>query len=67
MEGNLRRKVTFEGAVLTFVSTWEATALITGRLPTWTSLVRPLPVLAKYPLLAGVTVWFWLHMREKVL
>ena len=61
------RRVTFEGAALTVVSTWEAVALTTGWLPTVTSLVRPLPRRVKLPLLVAVTVWLWIHMKEKVL
>jgi len=58
------RRVTFEGACLTVVSVWEAVALTTGAVPTWTSLVRPLPARVKVPLLVGVTVWLWWHMQE---
>lgn len=50
-----------EPLVLAAVSGWEFTALTTGRLPTVTALVRPLPWLIRACLVAAAGVWLATH------
>jgi hypothetical protein len=54
-----------ESAVLTVISGVEFVAMSTGRIPTWTSMWRRLPVPARRVLrpilVAGVAVWAWFH------
>jgi hypothetical protein len=57
----LHRDVTAESAVIAVISTWEAAALLTGRLPTVTSRVMLLPRPVRGLLVAGVTVWMLEH------
>lgn len=54
------RKV--EPYVLTVVSGWEFVALVSGRLPTITSLVVRLPRFARVGLVAGTAVWLAHHL-----
>jgi hypothetical protein len=57
----LRRDITFESVALTTISTWEATALLSGRLPTVTNLTMRLPRPVRALLVAGVAVWMLEH------
>jgi hypothetical protein len=57
----VKRDVTFESSALTVISTYEAAALISGRLPTITSLVRRLPWAARVGIEVFVSVWLAVH------
>lgn len=55
--------IKLEPVVLTFVSSYEATALISGAVPTITSLTMRLPVNARRLLAAGVIAWMLNHFE----
>ena len=57
----LHREYTAESVVIAIISTWEAAALLTGRLPTVTSRVMLLPRPVRGLLVAGVAVWMLEH------
>lgn len=59
------RDVTFESGALTVVSSYEAAALISGRLPTITSLVRRLPRAARAVIVVAVFGWLTRHFEVK--
>ena len=45
------------------VSAWEAIALSTGLLPTWTSLVRPLPRRVRAVIAGAGACWLVVHFE----
>lgn len=57
------RRVKPEPAALAVISIWEATAIISGRLPTITTLVRPLPRRMRAAIVAGASAWLWVHFQ----
>lgn len=57
----LQRKLEPEPVVLAVISTWESAALLTGRIPTVTSLVRRLPRPARVLIVGAVVAWIADH------
>lgn len=48
--------------VVGFVALWQLVALVTGKLPTWTSVVRPIPIIPRLFVIFGAVGWFVQHM-----
>lgn len=60
--GNPAAMVRPETSALVIICGWETIALTTGRLPTWTSLLRPLPRRYRAVVVAAASVWFAQHL-----
>ena len=59
----LQRKLEPEPVVLAVISTWESAALLTGRIPTVTSLVRRLPRPVRVLIVGAVAAWIADHFE----
>jgi len=55
------RNVKLEPVAITVISGWEFAALVFGRTPTVTSLVRRLPRLARRVVAVSAGVWLFRH------
>jgi hypothetical protein len=59
----LHREYTVESVTLTAISTYEAAALISGRLPTITTLTMRLPRILRAVIVSGVAYWLVNHFE----
>ena len=57
------RPVKPEPAFLAFISVWEAVALITGRVPTVTTVVSKLPRNVRAVLTGATAFWLFVHFE----
>lgn len=55
--------ITLEGAIIGFLSVYEAGSIISGKYPTITAWVKKLPWLGRLAVMAGLAYWFARHME----
>lgn len=53
-------------AVIAAGSGYEAVAILTGRMPTWTAMVRTLPRPARVAVCTSFSAWLFVHMLREV-